>query len=119
VASWYGDTRGIVLGVQRQPGANTVQVVDDILSLLPDLRAQLPAGIELKVLIDRSATIRQSVHDVQFTLLLSVALVVLVILLFLRRLIATVIPTLAIIISVVATFSVMYLLGFSLNNPWP
>jgi HAE1 family hydrophobic/amphiphilic exporter-1 len=116
VASWYGDTRGIVLGVQRQPGANTVQVVDDILSLLPDLRAQLPAGIELKVLIDRSATIRQSVHDVQFTLLLSVALVVLVILLFLRRLIATVIPTLAIIISVVATFSVMYLLGFSLNN---
>jgi hydrophobic/amphiphilic exporter-1 (mainly G- bacteria), HAE1 family len=116
VASWCGDTRGIVLGVQRQPGANTVQVVDDILSLLPDLRAQLPAGIELKVLIDRSATIRQSVHDVQFTLLLSVALVVLVILLFLRRLIATVIPTLAIIISVVATFSVMYLLGFSLNN---
>ena len=116
VASWYGDTRGIVLGVQRQPGANTVQVVDDILSLLPDLRAQLPAGIELKVLIDRSATIRQSVHDVQFTLLLSVALVALVILLFLRRLIATVIPTLAIIISVVATFSVMYLLGFSLNN---
>src|SRR4029077_19914311 len=116
VASWYGDTRGIVLGVQRQPGANTVQVVDDILSLLPDLRAQLPAGIELKVLIDRSATIRQSVHDVQLTLLLSVALVVLVILLFLRRMIATVIPTLAIIISVVATFSVMYLLGFSLNN---
>jgi HAE1 family hydrophobic/amphiphilic exporter-1 len=116
IAGWYGDTRGIVLGVQRQPGANTVQVVDDILALLPSLRAQLPAGIELKVLIDRSATIRESVQDVQFTLLLSIALVVLVIFLFLRRLIATVIPTVAIIISIIATFSVMHLLGFSLNN---
>ncbi|HEV7868145.1 MAG TPA: efflux RND transporter permease subunit [Chthoniobacteraceae bacterium] len=115
-AGWYNDTRGIVMGVQRQPGANTVAVVDQILALLPDLRAQLPAGINLEVLIDRSATIRESVHDVQFTLLLSIALVVLVIFIFLRRLTATVIPSVAIVISIIATFSVMYLLGFSLNN---
>jgi hydrophobic/amphiphilic exporter-1 (mainly G- bacteria), HAE1 family len=116
LAGWYNDKRGIVLGIKRQPGANTVKVVDEILSLLPDLRAQLPAGIELKVLIDRSATIRESVNDVQFTLLLSIALVVLVIFLFLRRFTATVIPSVAIVISIIATFSVMYLLNFSLNN---
>jgi HAE1 family hydrophobic/amphiphilic exporter-1 len=115
-AGWYNDSRGIVMGIQRQPGANTVQVVDQILALLPDLRAQLPAGIQLDVLIDRSATIRESVHDVQFTLLLSIALVVLVIFIFLRRLTATVIPSVAILISIIVTFSVMYLLGFSLNN---
>ncbi|MES2571818.1 MAG: efflux RND transporter permease subunit, partial [Verrucomicrobiota bacterium] len=116
IAGWYNDTRGIVMGVKRQPGANTVQVVDEILALLPDLREQLPAGIELKVLIDRSKTIRESVHDVQFTLLLSIALVVLVIFLFLRRFTATIIPSIAIIISIIGTFAVMHLLGFSLNN---
>ncbi len=116
IAGWYNDTRGIVLGIQRQPGANTVKVVDQILDVIPDLRAQLPAGIELYVFSDRSATIRESVHDVQFTLLLSIALVVLVIFLFLRRLTATVIPSLAIIISIIATFAIMYQLGFSLNN---
>jgi HAE1 family hydrophobic/amphiphilic exporter-1 len=115
-AGWYNDTRGIVMGVQRQPGANTVKVVDQILALLPDLRTQLPAGIQLDVLIDRSATIRESVHDVQFTLLLSIALVVLVIFIFLRRLTATVIPSVAILISIIATFAIMYLLGFSMNN---
>jgi HAE1 family hydrophobic/amphiphilic exporter-1 len=116
IAGWYGDQRGIVMGIQRQPGANTVKVVDQILAELPDLRAQLPAGIKLDVLIDRSATIRESVHDVQFTLVLSIALVVLVIFIFLRRLTATIIPSVAIVISIIATFSVMYLLGFSLNN---
>ncbi len=115
-AGWYNDTRGIVMGVQRQPGANTVKVVDQILTLLPDLRVQLPAGIQLDVLIDRSATIRESVHDVQFTLVLSIGLVVLVIFIFLRRFTATIIPSIAIVISIIATFSVMYLLGFSLNN---
>ncbi len=116
IAGWYNDTRGIVMGVKRQPGANTVAVVDAILAQLPDLRAQLPAGIQLDVLIDRSATIRESVHDVEFTLLLSITLVVMVIFIFLRRLTATVIPSLAIIISIIATFAVMYLLKFSLNN---
>ncbi len=116
IAGWYNDTRGIVLAIRRQPGANTVKVVDEILAILPDLRAQLPAGINLGVLVDRSATIRESVHDVQFTLLLSVALVVMVIFVFLRRLTATIIPSIAILISIIATFSVMYLLDFSLNN---
>ncbi|MDB6152077.1 MAG: efflux transporter [Chthoniobacteraceae bacterium] len=116
IAGWYNDTPGIVMGVKRQPGANTVEVVDQILALLPDLREQLPAGIELKVLIDRSKTIRESVHDVQFTLLLSIALVVLVIFLFLRRFTATIIPSIAIILSIIGTFAVMHLLGFSLNN---
>ncbi|MCC6954672.1 MAG: efflux RND transporter permease subunit [Deltaproteobacteria bacterium] len=115
-AGWVNDRLGIVMGVQRQPGANTVEVVDQILKLLPDLRAQLPAGVELEVLIDRSATIRESVHDVQFTLILSIALVVLVIFMFLRRVTATIIPSIAIVISIIATFSVMYLFGFSLNN---
>jgi HAE1 family hydrophobic/amphiphilic exporter-1 len=116
IAGWFNDTRGIVLAIRRQPGANTVKVVDEILSLLPDLRAQLPAGIDLNVLVDRSATIRESVQDVQFTLVLSIALVVMVIFLFLRRLTATVIPSIAILISIIATFSVMYLLNFSVNN---
>ena len=116
IAGWYNDTRGIVLAVQRQPGANTVKVVDEIMGLLPDLRAQLPAGISLDVLIDRSATIRESVHDVEFSLMLSIALVVLVIFIFLRRLTATIIPTIAILISIIATFAVMYQLNFSLNN---
>jgi hydrophobe/amphiphile efflux-1 (HAE1) family protein len=115
-AGWYNDVRSIVMGIQRQPGANTVEVVDKILAQLPDLRAQLPPGINLEILSDRSATIRESVHDVEFTLLLSIALVVLVIFIFLRRFTATVIPSVAIIISIIATFSVMYVLGFSLNN---
>jgi HAE1 family hydrophobic/amphiphilic exporter-1 len=113
---WYNETLGIVLAIQRQPGANTVAVVNEIQSLLPDLRAQLPAGIELNVLIDRSETIRESVRDVEFTLLLSIALVVLVIFIFLRRLTATIIPSIAIIISIIGTFAVMYQFHFSLNN---
>ncbi len=115
-ASWFNDTRGIVLSIQRQPGTNTVKVVDEVLSQLPALRAQLPPAIELEIMVDRSQPVRESVHDVQFTLGLSIALVVLVIFLFLRRVTATVIPSLAIIISIVGTFPIMHLLGYSLNN---
>ncbi|MBI5342283.1 MAG: efflux RND transporter permease subunit [Deltaproteobacteria bacterium] len=116
IASWYNDTRAIVLAIQRQPGTNTVEVVDSIRGLLPVLRAQIPASVSLAILYDRSASIRDSVSDVKFTLLLAVCLVVLVIFLFLRNLSATIIPSLALPFSIVGTFSVMYLLGYSLDN---
>ena len=116
VASWYGAERAIMLSIQRQPGTNTVQVVDDIKALLPSISAQLPASVDMKILIDRSQTIRESVHDVQLTLMLTIALVVMVIFIFLRNLTATIIPSIAIPLSIIGTFGVMYLLGFSLNN---
>jgi HAE1 family hydrophobic/amphiphilic exporter-1 len=116
VASWYNDTRAIVLAIQRQPGTNTVEVVNSIRELLPVLRAQIPASVDLAILYDRSASIRDSVGDVKFTLLLAICLVVMVIFLFLRNLSATVIPSLALPISIVGTFAVMYLLGYSLDN---
>ena len=116
VASWFGDTRAIVLAIQRQPGANTVEVVDLIKQLLPQFRAALPASVDVGVLYDRSESIRQSVNDVEFTLLLTVCLVVLVIFLFLRNLSATLIPSLALPMSIIGTFAVMYLLNFSLDN---
>ncbi len=114
--SWYNKTRGIVLAVQRQPGANTVQLIDQIRTLLPIFQKQLPAGVHLEILQDRSITIRESLHDVQFTLALAIVLVVLVIFLFLRNLRATLIPSVAIPLSIIGTFAVMYLLGFSMNN---
>jgi hydrophobic/amphiphilic exporter-1 (mainly G- bacteria), HAE1 family len=116
VASWYSGTRAIVLTVQRQPGTNTVEVVDAIKKLLPTFRAQMPEAVKLEVLIDRSQSVRASVNDVKFTLLLSLALVVMVIFLFLRNLSATAIPSMALPISIVGTFAVMYLLGYSLDN---
>ena len=116
VAAWYNDERGIVLAIQRQPGTNTIQIVDTIKQLLPTFRAQAPAGLEMEILYDRSIAVRESVEDVQFTLILALALVVLVIFLFLRNLSATLIPSLALPMSIVGTFSVMYLAGFSLNN---
>jgi HAE1 family hydrophobic/amphiphilic exporter-1 len=116
VANWYNNTRSIVLAIQRQPGTNTVEVVDSIKKLLPTFRAQMPASVDLNILYDRSVSIRESVNDVKFTLLLAVFLVVLVIFLFLRNLSATVIPSLALPFSIVFTFAVMYLLGFSLDN---
>jgi HAE1 family hydrophobic/amphiphilic exporter-1 len=116
LAAWYNDKRGIVLAIQRQPGTNTVQVVDEIRKLLPQFRAQIPPGIDVEVLYDRSAVIRASVHEVQFTLILALVLVVMVIFLFLRNLSATVIPAAALPMSIVGTFSVMYLLGFSLDT---
>jgi HAE1 family hydrophobic/amphiphilic exporter-1 len=116
VANWYNNIRSIVLAIQRQPGTNTVEVVDSIKKLIPTFRAQMPASIDLNILYDRSVSIRESVNDVKFTLLLAVFLVVLVIFLFLRNLSATVIPSLALPFSIVFTFAVMYLLGFSLDN---
>jgi HAE1 family hydrophobic/amphiphilic exporter-1 len=116
VANWYNNTRSIVLAIQRQPGTNTVEVVDSIKKLLPTFRAQMPASVDLNVLYDRSVSIRESVNDVKFTLLLAVFLVVMVIFLFLRNLSATVIPSLALPASIIFTFAVMYLLGFSLDN---
>ncbi|HEX3177385.1 MAG TPA: efflux RND transporter permease subunit [Methylomirabilota bacterium] len=115
VASWYNDERSVILAIQRQPGTNTIEVVDAIRALLPTFRAQLPAAINLNVLYDRSAAIRESVHDVQFTLGLTIALVVLVIFLFLRNVSATIIPSLAVPLSIVGTFAVMYLLGYSID----
>ncbi len=115
-ASWFNGERSILLAVQRQPGANTVEVVDSIRRLLPELQAQLPASVKLSVMLDRSASIRASVDDVQFTLALTIGLVVLVIFLFLRNVTATIIPALALPVSLVGTFGGMYLLGYSIDN---
>ncbi len=115
-AGWYNDTRSVTLAVQRQPGTNTIAIVDSIKELLPTFRETLPPSVTLGVLFDRSTLIRESLHDVQFTFVLTVCLVVLVIFLFLRNLTATIIPTLAMVLSVVGSFAAMYLLGFSLDN---
>ncbi|HEX9256136.1 MAG TPA: multidrug efflux RND transporter permease subunit [Candidatus Angelobacter sp.] len=115
-ASWVNDTRAIVLAIQRQPGTNTVEVVNSIKQLLPTFQAQLPASVSLSIRYDRSASIRASVNDVKFTLFLALCLVVLVIFLFLRNLSATAIPSLALPFSIVGTFAVMYLLGYSVDN---
>jgi HAE1 family hydrophobic/amphiphilic exporter-1 len=116
IASWYNGTRAILLAIQRQPDANTVAVVDAVRAQLPSLRAQVPSAIELEVLLDRSLSIRDSVREVQFHLTIAFVLVVLVIFLFLRKATATIIPSLAIPVSIVATFAAMYALGFSINN---
>jgi len=116
IASWYNDVRNIGLAIYRQPGTNTVQVVDSIRKLLPSFRAQMPGSVNLDILYDRSLSIRDSVNDVKFTLFLTMCLVVLVIFLFLRNLSATIIPSLALPMSVIGTFSVMYLLEYSLDN---
>jgi hydrophobic/amphiphilic exporter-1 (mainly G- bacteria), HAE1 family len=108
--------RSVILAIQRQPGTNTIKVVDGIRELLPAFRAQLPATINLDIFVDRSQAIRESVHDVKFTLVLAIILVVLVIFLFLRTLSATIIPSVAMPIAVVGTFAVMYFCGFSINN---
>lgn len=116
VASWFNNTRSITLSILRQPGTNTVEVADAVKKLLPAFREQLPASVSLNLLYDRSESIRDSVNDVQFTLVLTIGLVILVIFLFLRNLSATIIPSLSLPISLVATFAVMYLLGYSLDN---
>ena len=115
-ASWYNGTRAIVLAVQRQPDANTVDVVDRVKAQIPTFRAQLPPSATVNVMNDRSTSIREAVEDVQFTLGLTIALVVLVIFLFLRRLSATLIPALAVPISLIATAGGMHLFGFSIDN---
>ncbi len=120
IAAWYStherSTRAITLAVQRQPGTNTVEVVESMKQLLPYFRAQMPESINLDILYDRSETIRDSIQDVKFTLYLSIALVVLVIFLFLRNVSATIIPSLALPMSIIGTFAVMQPLGFSLDN---
>jgi HAE1 family hydrophobic/amphiphilic exporter-1 len=116
VAAWHVDRRAVVLQVQKQPGVNTVEVVNRVKALLPQFRAQLPASMDIRVLFDRTESIRESVHDVQFTLWLTLGLVVLVIFIFLRRVVATIIPAIAIPMSLVGTFAVMYLLNYSLDN---
>ncbi len=115
---WWNGTRGVIIAVQRQPGTNTVEIVDRVRELLPSFRAAMPPAptIELEVANDSSQTIRGSIHDVEFTLLLTIALVVMVIFLFLRNLPATLIPGIAVPFSIVGTFAVMYQLGYSLNN---
>ena len=115
-ASWYNKTRAIILGVYRQPEANTVEVANRVKALLPSFDSQLPRGTSLHVLNDRSISIRDAVHDVQFTLGLTIVLVILVIYLFLRRVTATIIPALAVPISLVATLGGMYLFNFSIDN---
>ena len=115
-ASWFDGRRAIVLAIQRQPGTNTVQVADAVKATVAGLASQLPASVEVSTLYDRSTSIRQSVNDVQLTLFITLCLVVLVIFLFLRNLSATVIPSLALPFSIIGTFSVMYLMGYSLDN---
>jgi multidrug efflux pump len=115
-AAWMNETPAVILNIQRQPGANVIAVVDRIKRLLPQLQSSLPPSIKVSVLTDRTTTIRASVRDVQFELMLAVILVVLVMFLFLRSMAATIIPSVAVPLSLVGTFGVMYLLGFSLNN---
>jgi multidrug efflux pump len=115
-AAWMNDVPAVIMNIQRQPGANIISVVDRIKNLLPMLQATLPSSIQLSILTDRTTTIRASVEDVQFEMLLTIGLVILVIFLFLRSFSATIIPSVAVPLSLVGTFGVMYLLGYSLNN---
>jgi len=115
-AAWYNGVRGIQLAIFRQPGTNAVEVVDNVKAMLPTLQAQLPPAVSLDILFDRSITIRNSVEDVKFTLELALILVVMVIFLFLRNIPATTIPSLALPFSIIGTFGVMYLCGYSLDN---
>ena len=116
VAAWFNGTRGVVLAIQRQPGTNTIEVVDAIKAILPSFQAQLPPSVKLSVLYDRSQSIRDSVRDVQFTLLVALSLVVGVIFVFLRSVTATIIPSLALPMSIVGTFSLMYVSGYNIDN---
>jgi multidrug efflux pump len=115
-AAWMNDTPAVIVNIRRQPGANVIAVVDRIKALLDQLMKSMPSSVKVSILTDRTTTIRASVHDVEFELMLTVALVVMVIFLFLRNLSATVIPSVAVPLSLVGTFGVMYLLGYSLNN---
>jgi multidrug efflux pump len=115
-AAWMNETPAVIMNIQRQPGANIIQVVDRIKKVLPQLQTNLPAAIQVSVLTDRTTTIRASVQDVEFELMLTVALVVMVIFIFLRNVYATIIPSVAVPLSLIGTFGVMYLAGYSLNN---
>ncbi len=114
--AWYNNQRGVILAVNRQPGTNTVEVVDNVKRLLPEFEKEIPPAVKLSVAFDAAQSIRQSIHDVEFTLTLVVCVVVMVIFLFLRNLSATLIPGAAVPFSIIGTFAMMYLLGYSLNN---
>jgi hydrophobic/amphiphilic exporter-1 (mainly G- bacteria), HAE1 family len=114
--AWENGTRGIILAVSRQPGTNTVQIVDDIRKVLPELQTALPPAVKFELLYDASQSVRNSIYDVEFTLVLTIALVVMVIFLFLRHLSATLIPGSAVVLSIIGTFAAIYLLGYSLNT---
>jgi hydrophobe/amphiphile efflux-1 (HAE1) family protein len=116
LAAWYNGVPAVLLDIQRQPGANAIDVVDSVRKLLPKLRTSIPPALKIAVVTDRTTTIRASITDVQFTLVLTVCLVVLVIFLFLRKLWATVIPSIVLPVSIIATFAIMAVLGFSLDN---
>ncbi len=116
IAMWFGTHRAMVLAIQRQPGTNTVEVVDNIRKLLPTFRSEFPASIHFQIQYDRSQTIRDSINDVKFTLYLTLCLVILVIFLFLRNVSATIIPSLALPMSIIGTFAVMYLAGYTVDN---
>jgi len=116
MAAWMNDEPSVIVNVQRQPGANTISVVDRIKALLPQLKASLPPSVDVSIITDRTTTIRASVEDVQFELMLTIGLVVMVMFVFLRNLAATVIPSIAVPLSLVGAFGLMYLMGFSLNN---
>ena len=116
LAAWADSTQTVLLSIQRQPGANVIDVVERIQTLLPQITASMPASIEVKLLTDRTQTIRAAVRDVQFELVLAIGLVVLVTFLFLRKVSATIIPSIAVPLSLIGTFGVMYLAGFSINN---
>jgi HAE1 family hydrophobic/amphiphilic exporter-1 len=116
LVAWYNNSHSVILAIQRQPGTNTVEVVDSVLKLLPQFRREIPPTLHLSIAFDASQSIRNSIRDVEFTLMLTVGVVVLVIFLFLRNVSATVIPGCAVPFSIVGTFAVMYLLGYSLNN---
>jgi multidrug efflux pump len=116
LAAWAGEHRAIILNVQRQPGANVIQVADRVKALLPQLKASLPQSIDVTILSDRTETVRASVEDVEITLAITIGLVVVVIFCFLRNVRATLIPSVAVPLSLVGTFGIMYLLGYSLNN---
>jgi multidrug efflux pump len=115
-AAWMNHSPAVIINIQRQPGFNVIQVVDGIKKMLPQLESSLPASVQVSILTDRTTTIRSSVKDVQFELMLAVALVVMVMFLFLRTLASTIIPSIAVPVSLIGTFGIMYLLGFSLNN---
>ena len=116
LAAWMNDAPAVIMNIQRQPGANVIEVVDRVKKLLPQLQATLPPGVDIALLTDRTVTIRASVRDVQYELLIAVGLVVMVIFLFLRTVAGTVIPSIAVPLSLIGTFGVMYLAGFSINN---
>src|SRR5262249_1100467 len=116
ISGWYNNKRAIILAVQRQPGANVIETVGRIKAMLPVLKASIPSAVNINVISDRTQTIRASVDDVQFTLMLSVALVVLVVFIFLRTLWATIIPAITVPLSLIGTFAVLYELGYSLDN---